>query len=602
MKKILFFAIAWLCTLQVQAQCTASFTTAPAPLAGSPLRIQVTNTSNYGSMTGFPAISTYVDYGDGSGQLNYNYGNNFHNYATPGTYTVWLKIKKNDSTSGILLCTDSTSRSVVVNYQPCAATVSTVYGANGLTTFTATNLSGTPGVVYHWDFGDGSPIVSGNPVSHTYTGNGYYTVRLYDTVAGTCSYTVNTSIFVSSIPFNCDSLHAEFSSTVSANTAYFNNTSTVGGPNFGMNTYSWNFGDGSTATTYAPTHTYAATGTYPVRLVMTMIDTFSSVICKDTIIHNVTISSVARPSLSGYVIKDSLIAHTGVDSFKVWLISFDSLSNTLTAIDSVNVQGNYYVSYTFTNVPAGRYRVKAAKTNAVVGTIGLVPTYHYSSLYWATASTVNVAAANVTNVGILMQNGTVTSGPGFVGGNVSLGANKGAASGVPGMTIYLRGSNNALVKSAITDANGDYQFTGVPTGTYTVYPEQMNYATTYSASLVVTGAQNNIGNINFNQDNATKTIAPRHTTSVGNVAGNAPSFSVYPNPARQNVTISWKNFTETEANLMITDIAGKVVTRDVVKLNSGSTATDISKLQSGIYFIKMKTANVEYTQKLIVAH
>src|SRR6185503_3596207 len=63
-------------------------------------------------------------------------------------------------------------------------------------------------------------------------------------------------------------------------TVSFTNTST------GFQTSQWTFGDGGTSVLSDPVHTYAATGTYTVTLIVT-----STAGCKDTITQQINIVS-----------------------------------------------------------------------------------------------------------------------------------------------------------------------------------------------------------------------------------------------------------------------------------------------------------------------
>lgn len=73
---------------------------------------------------------------------------------------------------------------------------------------------------------------------------------------------------------------AEFTHVVNNNNVSFTNASG------GATSYVWTFGDGGTSTQTNPSHTYAATGTYTVRLISTNGN------CSDTITHTVTITTV----------------------------------------------------------------------------------------------------------------------------------------------------------------------------------------------------------------------------------------------------------------------------------------------------------------------
>ena len=58
-------------------------------------------------------------------------------------------------------------------------------------------------------------------------------------------------------------------------------------------------------------------------------------------------------------------------------------------------------------------------------------------------------------------------------------------------------------------------------------------------------------------------------------------ISIYPNPAKNQITIERQEF-GTEAQLLITDIAGKVVYKQLVQ-NQLKTTIDLSILEKGMY-------------------
>ena len=65
--------------------------------------------------------------------------------------------------------------------------------------------------------------------------------------------------------------------------------------------------------------------------------------------------------------------------------------------------------------------------------------------------------------------------------------------------------------------------------------------------------------------------------------GHIPQFSIYPNPARNELTISPTHGETLEATIV--DLAGKVQFKEVI---SGSTKVDVSVLRAGVYFVKVK--------------
>jgi hypothetical protein len=127
--------------------------------------------------------------------------------------------------------------------------------------FTNTSNGAGSNPIYSWDFGDGSAVSSEVSPSHTYAQGGTYTVSLTTTHSGSgCSDLRSKQVTVALDPCAGVSISANFSSQVNVATVTFNNTST------GASTYKWSFGDGNTSTNLNPTHTYAANGTYTVKL------------------------------------------------------------------------------------------------------------------------------------------------------------------------------------------------------------------------------------------------------------------------------------------------------------------------------------------------
>jgi PKD repeat protein len=131
-------------------------------------------------------------------------------------------------------------------------------------TFTAiTAFNGTI-TSHEWDFGDGTTFSGPNPPPHRYpaqTGNGTPTYRVRYRVANECgeAYWTRDITLTPCLP------NVRFAATmVNDSTVQFVNNTTSPSPV----TYQWNFGDGGTSTSSAPsiTRTYAADRSYTVTL------------------------------------------------------------------------------------------------------------------------------------------------------------------------------------------------------------------------------------------------------------------------------------------------------------------------------------------------
>lgn len=207
-----------------------------------------------------PIASYSWAYGDGSTGTGVT---TQHTYAAPGSYTVRLTVTDGDGNSA------STTRTVTAtappgNQPPVAAFTSTT---SKLTASLDASSSADPdGTItsYAWDFGD-SGTGTGKTASHSYLSGGTYTVTL--TVTDNSGAAGTSAAQVSVQPNQAPS--AQFTATVTNRTAAFDAAGTQD-PDGTIASYAWDFGDAATGAGAAPSHTYAAAGSYDV--VLTVLD------------------------------------------------------------------------------------------------------------------------------------------------------------------------------------------------------------------------------------------------------------------------------------------------------------------------------------------
>lgn len=575
------------------SQCTPSFTPVQASASGNNLLVVALTSISSPATTHTKHFTVY--WGDGSSQNSTGFVWSTHTYAAPGTYTIKMVLTHADSANNTIYCIDSSSKSITINYQSCATTINATVNTqnNGQVTFTANTPGATSYMTYIWLYGDGtSDTTLNNTISHTYGYSGNFNVQLIARDSNnTCQYTNSTMVTVLN---GCG--QANFSYNANGLAVNFYNSSSY------LNGYSesasWDFGDGSTSTLYYPTHTYATSGTYNTKLITTWYDSSNNIVyCSDTITKPVTVSGTNSGAykITGNILVDSGLSLPQV--YRVWLIVYDSTAQFLAAIDTLTVTnsaGAVSTPYTFNNVMPGIYRVKAKLMNAQAQNTGYVPTYHDSALLWNNATLIYQTASGSIGKDIDMQHGTPTTGPGFIGGSVNQGANKGTANGIPDMPVYLVDMNDKLLQYVETDASGSYSFSDIPTGTYKIYPEEMSYITT-PAVVTLTSTSTSLGNIYFERSHAQKTITPI-PTGINDIDSDN-TFALYPNPASQSVSVNWNG--AHVANIIITDITGKQILTSSLAANS-TKQIDISTLTKGLYFVTVECNGQKTTQKLLI--
>ncbi|RYZ15883.1 MAG: PKD domain-containing protein, partial [Sphingobacteriales bacterium] len=231
-----------------------------------------------------PYVRHFIDRSIGADQWSWTFGdgatstlpNPTHTYAATGTYRVSLTVK--NAVSG---CEHTDSAQVIIaDEQALFSATDLILCRSGSTVFTAIeqHTGGITGLT--WDFGDGTTS-NINPAQHTYPLAGNYNVALYITDAAGCRDTLIKPNYI-----RVNGPTADFNSAVPGScllTAIsFSDLSVTDGSN-AITQWTWNYGDGNTATFTAPpfTHIYANQGTYSVSLLVR-----DAAGCADSIIKN----------------------------------------------------------------------------------------------------------------------------------------------------------------------------------------------------------------------------------------------------------------------------------------------------------------------------
>ncbi|MFH1321971.1 MAG: PKD domain-containing protein, partial [Bacteroidota bacterium] len=149
-------------------------------------------------------------------------------------------------------------------------------------------------VSWFWNFGDGDTSTLQNPV-HLYNSSGSYPVYLTTTTAGGCSYTIVQIITVVTFGFDTDPYCEIPDTNFPANLNFFANTPDV-------DSWFWDFGDGSTSTLEDPSHNYATGGIYNITLII------SDGTCTDTLSYQLMLGQPGIPL--DFQISDSASADT----------------------------------------------------------------------------------------------------------------------------------------------------------------------------------------------------------------------------------------------------------------------------------------------------
>jgi PKD repeat protein len=218
-----------------------------------------------------------------------------HAYSQDGTYTVSLTVTDDDGATDTTNATKTVLNQVpVASFTESAETVSSGENIH----FDASESYDSDGaiVAYSWDFGDGT-TATGITVDHAYDNNGVYTVTLTvtDDDGATDSATAKKNVLnrppVASFTENA--------TTVMQNEAIHFDASESYDPDGTIVAYSWDFGDGTTATGMIADHAYSEDGTYTVTLTVTDDDGASSSVVAEKNVETETAVTLAVLSVIG---------------------------------------------------------------------------------------------------------------------------------------------------------------------------------------------------------------------------------------------------------------------------------------------------------------
>ncbi|MDP4282827.1 MAG: PKD domain-containing protein [Bacteroidota bacterium] len=285
-----------------------------------------------------PVTQWEWNWGDGNSQT-YTTPPFSHSYVNAGNYSVSLKVTDSKG------CTDISSKTnAIIVSKPVA-----IFSGDTLSCTTHPvnfyNSSTGPGLVYLWDFGDGTTSDKKNPV-HTYNTEGTYSITLtIKDIYGCSSFSSKPGYVRIANPI------ANFNLSDSIGTCpplvvNFTNTSA------NYSKWSWDFGDGTTSSERNPSHFYSAVGTFKAVLTITGPGGCTSQKIKQIRVDGPS-GSFSYTNLTGCdPVQTNFKAHTGKNISFIW--DFND-GTTIPTSDSI-------ITHTFTT--PGQYLPKMILVNA----------------------------------------------------------------------------------------------------------------------------------------------------------------------------------------------------------------------------------------------
>lgn len=482
-------------------------------------------------------------------------------------------------------CVATATTSVILNPNPVAsATTSTPACIGGNLNFTNTSTGAT---TYTWTGPSSYSSTITNPVitGLSVTSSGNYTLNARS--AAGCTNTAVIPVTVNALP----------SLTVSANTNSVCSGTTFTANSTGAITYTWMPG-----TLYGASQTFTPSSTIAYTVSGTNA---AGCVGNSTLGINVN----ALTAITGTATNSSNpVAGTAIlYRYKPFLTKFDSITT-----QTLNGSG----AYSFTAVPAGDYIVKA-----VPSTTTLQVTYGTGAISWKNALVINHGCItnNIQNINVASFT-PVGTGPGSLSGvitqTVGFGHRPGSinsplAPGQPIGGIVVKGGKNPggnMFTQTTTASDGTYTLSGLPTNgdDYFILVDIPGLDTngTYHRKLTSTNQQ--FTGLNFTVDSIFVNPVNTTVTGIAQLHADADVIQIYPNPAKNKITIYYSLPNSSAVSITMTDLVGKTV-KNILPLTEQDAGTyqpvfSLDGLNPGMYFIKLRTNDRDTALRLIITN
>jgi len=411
----------------------------------------------------------------------------------------------------------------------------------------------------------------------------------------TMVYSVNSPIFVEfhlCIPQNVFTCQASFSyeiDSLSPNTIYFFDKSTINPAGPPISTWYWDFGDGTSSTMQNPVHAFNSFGSYQVCLTIAIQDS-SGFICTDDTCENLTLEPyfnlgglvfagnypINNPEPTGDTGVAYLYRVGGGDIFPVDTMSF-----------------HQYGYYWFANIPEGDYLVKVHLTAASSRYKEYAQTYFPAEGRWQDGESIHLADSGVFNADIHLQPvSDISSGNGKIAGMTIYGDSYPVIDPYPYAEVKLFNQAQHLIAYTFSGAGGYFEFTNLPFGLYQLQVDATGMytipATAYLDEMLVFA------------DSLRLPVFDRDITAIGDRVFSG-EIQVVPNPFRESFTLRISAPKISRYTLHLYEPAGRLAYRRQLHPGMSDYQIEPSHLAPGFYLLVISDEfnQVIFTGKVI---
>ncbi len=253
-----------------------------------------------------------------------------------------------------------------------------------------------------------------------------------------------------------------------------------------------------------------------------------------------------------------------------------------------------------------------------------IPTYYGNAFQWDSSIVVHHGCTVNDTINIqVMEVDTTVTGPGFISGYIvegnDFGGNRifgqGTNPNIPfspggplkGVDVKLgKNPGGGIQARTMSDSTGYYEFTDLPLQGYVVYVDIPNLPMDSTHFITLDVSNSNSVQNNYFADSANIYINPNAVVGIhSSQLAYENNFKVFPNPAQDELFVSFDLDKESNVNIELCNSMGQVILSE--KISNSVIGNNIHKvnlqtpdLKTGVYFISVISDKRKYTQRLVV--
>jgi PKD repeat protein len=352
-----------------------------------------------------------------------------------------------------------------------------------------------------------------------------------------------------------------------------------------INSWEWDFGDGTFSGERNPSHLYDGPGKYNVSLkVSNQNDTIA---CSDA--TNMEITTLDYFSLGGLVYAGEYPLNNPAFSGDTGIASlYRFVNQQVVYVEDVIFQdyGYYWFGYLF---PA-EYLLKVGLTKGSTHFGEYFTTYFGNDIIWTKAAPISIDNDNLYENEIhLVPVQDLTYGNGRIQGYVNF--EQGDFSSMPPVSktsVILSDINRNPITFTTPNAEGYFEFTGIPVNSYSLTADATGKPATVSV-VTLTEDMPEVEGINLTVFGSSTSYVPEEEIEQEMFA------RIYPNPVKDNLYLHLNSLTSSPCIISIKDLTGRQYHTTTRYLETGKNQLTIpvASLGSGFYLLEIQSGNTD---------